>query len=126
MAFVRWRGKCAQLLTTIYSDKGSKQVTLANLPDFHVTKGIKNEVEQKYPGINVDWIKVARMLAKGPANTQKEKTPDKHQDMAEVESRLRTWAAETGETVVANRLNFAADALLGLRARFYYDNIIDH
>ena len=63
MAFVRWRGKCAQLLATIYTEKGSKQLRLALLPEFEVSQETRNEVGRKYPNIQVDWIQISRSLA---------------------------------------------------------------
>jgi len=121
MAFVRWRGKCAQLLTTIYTDKGSKQVTLTTLPDFHVSQETRQEVERNYPDVKLDWNKITRTLAKGSPEMMK-KIPDEHMDMAEVESHLRKWAAQADNRTDANRLYLAADVLLGLRARFYHAN----
>ena len=32
MAFVRWRGNCAELLATVYENGRSRQILLANLP----------------------------------------------------------------------------------------------
>jgi hypothetical protein len=121
MAFVRWRGKCAQLLTTIYTDKGSKQLALANLPEFRISLATRREVERNYPDLKLDWIKIARTLAKGPPE-MKEKIPDEHMDMAEVEEHLRKWAAKADRETDANRLYMAADALMHLRARLYHAN----
>ena len=122
MAFIRWRGNCAQLLATVYSEKGTKQITLANLPNLNVTTETKRDVEEKYPGVKVDWVKIVRALANGPPVPLARKTPPEHMDMAEVEEHLRMWAAQVEGTVDANRLYLAADALLNLRARFYHNN----
>ncbi len=121
MAFVRWRGKCAQLLTTIYTDKGSKQVTLANFPEFRISQATRRDVERNYPDVKLDWIKIVRTLAKGPPEMMK-KIPDEHMDMAEVEEHLRKWAAKADRETEANRLYMAADVLVSLRARFYHAN----
>ncbi len=122
MAFIRWRGSCAQLLATIYSEKGTKQITLANLPNFNVTEETKRYVEENYPGINVDWVKIVRALANGPPVPLERKAPQEHMDMAEVEDHLRIWASQVESTTDANRLYLAADVLLNIRARFYHNN----
>jgi hypothetical protein len=120
MAFIRWRGSCAQLLATVYTEKGTKQITLANLPNLNVTRETKRNVEEKHPGIKVDWVKIVRELANGPPILLARKTPQEHMDMAEVEEHLRKWATQVDSTVDANRLYLAADVLLSLRARFYH------
>jgi hypothetical protein len=122
MAFIRWRGSCAQLLTTVYTGKGSKQITLANLPYLNVTWETKRDVEEKYPDIKVDWVKIVRALAIGPPVLSANKTPNEHMDMAEVEEHLRTWAAEAENKVDSTRLYLAAEVLLSLRARLYHNN----
>jgi len=125
MAFIRWRGSCAQLLATIYTEKGSKQITLANLPNFNVTRETKRDVEEKHPDIKVDWVKIIRTLANGPPDPLMKNTPSEHMDMAEVEDLLRTWAAQVDGKVDGDRLYLAADVLLSLRARFYHNNTQD-
>jgi hypothetical protein len=124
MAFVRWRGKCAQLLATIYTEKGSKQVRLALLPEFEVSQETRNEVGRKYPNIQVDWIQISRSLAQGPPDLVKEQIPTEYQDMAEVESRLRMWAVRADDRNDANRLNSAANVLAGIRQRHYFANLL--
>jgi hypothetical protein len=103
MAFIRWRGGCAQLLTTVYAENKSKQVLLTNLTDFTVTKQMRNEVARKFP---------------------KEKTPDEHLDMAEVEIRLRMWADCAAFRDDASVLYRAADILTGIRQRRYFSKLI--
>ena len=115
MAFVRWRGGCAQLLTTIYTEKRSKQVLLTNLTDFNVPQWMRNEVARKYPDIKVDWAQISRLLAQGPPNRMKVKTPDEYLDMAEVEVQLRMWADRSEYRDYASILNHAADILTGIR-----------
>ena len=92
MAFIRWRGRCAQLLATVYVDRRSKQITLTNLPNFYIPEATMNYVAEKFPDVLVDWVTVTRLLAEGPPNILKEKTPAEHLDMAEVEQHLRKWA----------------------------------
>ena len=98
MAFIRWRGRCAQLLATVYIDGRSKQITLTNLPEFNIPEATKHYVAKKFPDVKVDWVAVTRLLAEGPLDILKEKTPTEHLDMAVVEQYLRKWAAEANKT----------------------------
>ncbi|WP_353852909.1 hypothetical protein [Dehalobacter restrictus] len=122
MAFIRWRGRCAQLLATMYVDGHSKQITLTNLPGFYITEATKHYVAEKFPNISVDWVNVIRSLAEGPPNSLKEKTPTEHLDMAVVEQSLRKWAAEAKVAKHANHLYDAAGVLTEWRANFYREN----
>ncbi len=122
MGFVRWRGRCAQLLATAYEDGRSKQVTLARLSEFYVPESTKRDVEKKYPDVKVDWEKISRSLARGPPDIMKSKIPDKHLDMAEVENYLRAWAAEAIDKNDSNSLNLAASVLTKWRAELYQAN----
>jgi hypothetical protein len=124
MAFIRWRGGCAQLLTTVYAENKSKQVLLTNLTDFTVTKQMRNEVARKFPKVKVDWTQISRRLAQGPPDRMKEKTPDEHLDMAEVEIRLRMWADCAAFRDDASVLYRAADILTGIRQRRYFSKLI--
>ncbi len=122
MAFIRWRGRCAQLLATEYVDGRSKQLTLTNLPGFYITEATKHYVAEKFPDVLVDWVTVTRSLAEGPPNIMREKTPTEHLDMAAVEQYLRKWAAEAKVANQANRLYDAAGVLTDWRASFYREN----
>ncbi len=122
MAFIRWRGRCAQLLATAYVDGRSKQITLTNLTDFYITETTKHFVEEKFPNIKVDWVAVTRSLAEGPPNSLQKKTPTEHLDMAVVEQYLRKWASEAKVANHANRLYDAAGVLTEWRASFYREN----
>lgn len=122
MAFIRWRGRCAQLLATMYVGGRSKQIILTNLPHFYVSEATMHYVTEKFPDVKVDWITVTRMLAEGPPNILKEKTPTEHLDMAKVEQYLRKWATETKIANHAQCLNAAAGVLTEWRARFYQEN----
>ena len=122
MAFIRWRGRCAQLLATAYVDGRSKQITLTNLPGFYITETTKHFVAEKFPNIKVDWVTVTRSLAEGPPNSLQKKTPTEHLDMAVVEQYLRKWAAEAKVVNHANRLYDAAGVLTEWRASFYREN----
>ncbi len=122
MAFIRWRGRCAQLLATVYVGGRSKQITLTNLPGFYITEATKNYVAETFPNLKVDWVTVTRSLAEGPPNILKEKTPTEHLDMAVVEQYLRKWAAEAKVANHAHRLYDAAGVLIEWRASFYREN----
>lgn len=122
MAFIRWRGRCAQLLATTYVDGHSKQITLTNLPGFYIKKSTKQYVAEKFPDILVDWVTLTRSLAEGPPKGLKEKTPAEHLDMAVVEQSLRKWAAEAKNANQAHRLYDAAGVLTDWRASFYHEN----
>ena len=122
MAFIRWRGRCAQLLVTVYVDGRSKQITLTNLPGFYITEATKHYVAEKFPNVKVDWVTVTRSLAEGPPNIMQERTPTEHLDMAVVELYLRKWAAEAKVANHANRLYEAAGVLTEWRASFYREN----
>jgi len=122
MGFVRWRGRCAQLLATAYEDGRSKQITLAKLPEFYVLESTKRDVEKNYPEVKVDWEEISRSLAKGPPDIMKSKVPDKHLDMAEVENHLRAWAEEAIDKNDSNSLKLAASVLTKWRAELYQAN----
>ena len=122
MAFVRWRGRCAQLIATIYEDGRSKQKTLTALPEFNISQQIRDEVAQKYPHIPVDWNQISRDFAKGPPEHLRIPTPVEHQDMAVIETLLRKWSREADNRKDAEKLWDAAIVLCSIRAQFYYKN----
>lgn len=125
MAFVRWRGRCSQLLSTVYEEGISRQITLANLPDFYVSEITKQHVAERFPQISVDWAAVDRALAEGPAGSLKRSTPPEHLDYAAVERYLRQWAddAETAKLISdATSLRIAAGVLTRWHAEFYWEN----
>ena len=125
MAFIRWRGRCAQLLATVYVDGRSKQITLLSIPGFHISETEKKIVSNKFPSIDVDWIAIARSLAEGPPDILKEKTPAEHFDMAVVEDYLRKWAEEAKIAKDSHHLVAAAAVLTEWRANFFLDNVKD-
>jgi hypothetical protein len=122
MAFLRWRGRCAQLLTTICR---SKQITLINLPDFFISEADKQHVANKFPSIKVDWVAITRSLAEGPPKVLTTKTPEEHIVMAEVEYYLRKWAETAPLLKDASHLKAAASILVEWRAKFYQDNEVE-
>ncbi len=125
MAFVRWRGRCCELIATVYENGRSKKITLANLPEFYADEWIKQEVAEKFPGIKVDWLAVDLALAQGPPDILTKSTPPEHLDMATVEHYLRKLADDFFK---ANRFNeacclrSAANILTETRAEFYWAN----
>lgn len=125
MAFIRWRGRCAQLLATIYEDGRSKQITLLSIPGFHISEVEKQQVTRKFPDINVDWVAIAITLAQGPPGMLKTTTPKEHLTMSEVEHYLRKWSQESMTAKEAYHLGAAASILTEWRAKFYQDNEIE-
>jgi hypothetical protein len=90
MAFVRWRGNCAQLLMTEYVQGKSRQVLLANLNSgYYVTTSTKRYVAQCFPQVVVDWAKVDQSMAKGPP--QSPVLAQQEWNFAAVENALRGW-----------------------------------
>ncbi|MEM0138965.1 MAG: hypothetical protein QW100_04530 [Thermoplasmatales archaeon] len=125
MPFVRWRGRCAQLIATVYKDGRSQKITLACLSGFYVSPNTKRYVAENFPGIKVDWVAVDRALAQGPPAILKTSTPSEHLDWATIENRLRTLAARADKENLAHEascLYKAADILTGWRAHFYQGN----
>ena len=126
MAFVRWRGCSAQLLTTVYENGRSKQIVLARLPEFYASDLTKMQVAKKFPQIKVDWVAVDRALAQGPpSGALKQDTPSEHLDYAAVEHRLRQWAEEAEKASLgsdATTLFMAAAVLTKWRNDFYWSN----
>jgi hypothetical protein len=125
MAFVRWRGRCCELIATVYENGRSKKITLANLQEFYVPEWIKQEVAEKFPGIKIDWLAVDRALAQGPPDILTKGTPPEHLDMATIEHYLRKWAddiSKTNRIKDAGYLRAAARILMEMRAEFYWAN----
>ena len=117
MAFVRWRGNCAELLTTVYENGKSRQILLANLWTDHASDQIREQVARQHPEIHVDWLAVERTLARGP---KAKPTPEPPLTILQAENLLRTIAQELRADGLmpwaSNRLNSAADALTSMRS----------
>ena len=91
MAFVRWRGNCAQLLTTITVDGRPRQQLLLNLRGaYATTPRIWAQVAANFPGVRVDWAAVDRALAAGPP-TASVARPEQL-TAAAIAHQLRVWA----------------------------------
>lgn len=118
MAFVRWRGNSATLLTTVYEQGRSRQMLLAALGcGYRVPTGVREYVTEHFPTVSVDWDKVNEDMARGapgaPLLTHTQLT------YLEVEQRLREWATQPatvfpGET---QQLLHAANVLSDWRSR---------
>ena len=116
MAFVRWRGNCAQLLATVSVQGRSRQICLANLEGrYAVPEWIRTRVQAEHPAIRVDWERIDRALAAGPAGSAPLTAPQ--QSCLEVEFQLRAWAHDP-DLFPAERaaLEHAAQVLTNWRA----------
>lgn len=117
MAFVRWRGNCAELLATVYDNGKSRQILLANLWTDHASDQIREQVARQHPEIRVDWLAVERTLAHGP---KAKPAPEPPLTILQAENLLRTIAQELRPDGLlpweAKSLNNAADVLTSLRS----------
>lgn len=117
MAFVRWRGTCAELLATVYENGRSHQILLANLTGFYASVGLRQQVAHEHPDIPVNWLAVDRALARGPKTAP---TPEPPLTILQAETLLRGIAlqlmSDDRMTRDAGILMDAADILFGLRA----------
>ena len=97
MAFVRWRGNSAELLTTVYDQGRSRQVRLACLGGaYTVDPLVRTAVAERFPGIRVDWAAVDQALAEGPPHERAQTAagvPNDRLEWLTLERRLRYWAA---------------------------------
>lgn len=119
LAFVRWRGNRAALLTTVYDQGRSRQVQLANLGEgYAIASEVRDAVATRFPGIPVDWDAVERALAEGPPVQRAAAVPHERVQWFEAEQQLRGWAtrAEPHHHQHAARLRAAADVLALWRA----------
>jgi hypothetical protein len=117
MAFIRWRGTCAQLLTTRYEQGHSRQICLANLHGgYAISPSVRAAIAAQYPQLHIDWDHVSRTLAAGPPAAR----PLSATQVAwlDVELQLRALAEQTeGAAHEAETLRHAADILTSWRAR---------
>ena len=117
MAFVRWRGHCAELLTTVYERGRSRQLRLALLPPHHADAEVRAEVAARFPDVSVDWEAVDVVLARGAPADQAERAadgwPDDPLEWCHLQRRLHYWAAltETRQPSQAQILRAAAAIL---------------
>ena len=117
MAFVRWRGNSADLLTTVYEGGRSRQVRLAGLGGrYTVEPQIREAVGRRFPHIRIDWDAIERALTVGPPHEQAATAagvPNDRLEWLELERRLRYWAAlaEALRPQEARRFIAAAESL---------------
>ncbi len=104
MAFVRWRGNCAQLLATITVDGRPRQRLLCNLHGaYRTTPQFRQHITATFPDVSVDWAAVDHSLAQGPP-TAIPPSPEQRQ-WADAAHRLSEWAT------MSRVLMMAADIL---------------
>jgi len=117
MAFVRWRGQCAQLLTTIYDQGRSRQLLLANFQTgSYASQWIQEDVALRFPHISVDWVQVNRALAMGPPGSPP--LSAQQWECSAVEQALRQFALDPALFPhEVNDLKIAAQTLTNWRAR---------
>lgn len=126
MAFVRWRGNSAELLTTAYEHGRSRQIRLACLGGaYAVSPETRTAVAERFPKVRVDWDAVEVALAEGPPHerAQATKVPNDRLEWLHLERRLRYWAAMTEplRRWEADRLRASADVLrIWRQARPYF------
>ncbi len=111
MAFVRWRGPCAELLATVYDRGRSRQILLANLHGaYDVSLSLQETIMQRWPGLTINWSAINETLALGPPSTPAP-TP-KQRTWLDVANLLRCWAdAEARYPQERRDLYTAADIL---------------
>ena len=116
MAFVRWRGGCAQLLATVGEAGHARQILLANLHGACAAPGALREgIAARFPALPIDWAAVDRALAAGPPGTPA-LTPAAR-TWAETAHDLRTWALTTDRVSERGALDVAASVLTLWAAR---------
>ena len=115
MAFVRWRGNSAELLTTVYAQGRSRQVRLACLGGAYVVQPeVRAAVAERFPNTPVDWDAVAGALVEGPPAERAQTAagvPNERLEWLDLERRLRYWAA-----MIAPRRPGEAQTLRGAAA----------
>ncbi len=97
MAFVRWRGNCAQLLATITVEGRPRHQLLANLHGaYRTSPRLWAQVATEFPTMVVDWAAFDRALAVGPPHA----TPPTPQQLtwADTAHHLQVWATQQAHT----------------------------
>ncbi len=121
VAFVRWRGRSAELLATVYERGTSRQVRLASLGARGVAPETRADVAERFPGIRVDWDAVDLALARGSLRERSEAAardlPNDPLEWLHLQRRLHYWAAltERAQPEDARRLRTAATVLASWR-----------
>ncbi len=109
MAFVRWRGGCAQLRASVWEDGRSRQMLLTHWPGFAASVALREAVAARFPTLAVDWAAVDRALAAGPPGCPA-LTPTAR-TWADTAHDLRTWALTTDVLRERTDLELAARVL---------------
>ena len=117
MAFIRWRGNCAQLLATVYEGGRCRQLTLTTLRGHYAQPDEREHVAARFPHLQVDWQAVDAVLAKGPP-VKRAQVPSEHLDWAAIEHQLRELAERARPQLPreASKLLQAAEVLTWWRA----------
>jgi hypothetical protein len=117
MAWVRWRGKSAQLVATVWEDGRSRQRGLANFHGaYSVAWSLRTAVERNFPDLSIDWTAVSDALAKGPPTEPPLSATA--WDWARVEQQLQVWAHQSwGDAPERACLEAAAAVLSSWRSR---------
>ena len=115
MAFVRWRGGCAQLLATVWDDGRPRQLLLTNVPGCSAPAALREAIAARFPTLTVDWAAVDRALAAGPPG-RPPLTPTAR-TWAETAHDLHTWALTAAFVSERTALEGAASVLTLWAAR---------
>ncbi len=115
VAFVRWRGNSAELLTTIYDQGRSRQVRLVCLGGaYTVDPRVRTAVSERFPAIRINWDAVEQALVEGPPQERAQTAagvPNERLEWLTLERRLRYWAA-----MIEPRREWEAKGLRGAAA----------
>lgn len=111
MAFVRWRGRSAALLATVYDHGTSRQVLLANLGGaFSVSQSLQDAIAQRWPNLTIQWSVINEALALGPPDTPAPSLVQR--TWLDVAHLLRQWADSEAHVPQERRDLFAAAMVL--------------
>ena len=109
MAFVRWRGGCAQLLASVWEDGRSRPMLLTHWPGFAASVALRAGIAARCPTLTVDGAAVDRALVAGPPGRPALMPPAR--PWAETAPDLRTWALTTDVPRERTDLEMAARVL---------------
>lgn len=118
MAWIRWRGLNAHLMTTEQRQGHSVQRYLVSLGgSYSVSASQRAAIESNYPDVVVDWAAIDEALAAGPPGARPLSAPE--WDAVHIEHQLRIWAEQAPDLLPSEREAFVrtAQALQLWRAR---------
>ena len=111
MAFVRWRGNCAQLLATITVEGRPRHQWLANLHGaYRTSPRLWAQIAAEFPTLVVDWAAVDRALALGPP-TGIPPTPQQL-TWADTAHQLSVWSTQPGHAAAEQQILAQAAEIL--------------